>query len=269
MKIAIILVSLFSLSLSLEATSIDYGQKVLFNLTNYEFSIPYKGPSKNIFLFLISHEKGKLEYEIVCPMIEISNNLTHKENGIIIYNDYGSCTLKFKVEEEDKGSFIVYDFKALYEIKLKNIYGKIDNEMGWTYTVQEENYDESISKLTFLVPNFRTNSTITFEYKEKVDIDTYVNPFKVCHENVCKENVTKYYFEKGKSYQIYVKIQKVSEFTNTVYAVPPFKFYAEDADEEYSNDDIKYTYNDTKPHSASNYRQVSMPILLLLTSLLI
>ena len=182
----------------------------------------------------------------------------------------GACTLKFKLEEGDKGSLIVYDFKALYEIKLKNIYGGVFEKVNWHSSVNEKQYDESMSKLTFLVPNFRTNSTITFEYSEKVSgFSDFVNPFKVCHENVCKENVTKYYFEKGKSYQIYVKIQKVSEFTNTVYAVPPFKFYAENADEEYSNDDIKYTYNDTKPHSASNYRQVSIRILLLLTLLLI
>ena len=98
----------------------------------------------------------------------------------------------------------------------------------------------------------------------------FENPFKVCHENVCKENVTNYYFEKGKSYQIYVKLLKVLEegsSTRYDFVVPPFKFYAEDSVEEYSNDDIKYTYDGVKPSpSSSTYRQISIIFILLLTS---
>ena len=97
---------------------------------------------------------------------------------------------------------------------------------------------------TFLVPNFRANSNIKFEYVEKVFYyEKFENPFKVCHENVCKENVTNYYFEKGKSYQIYVKLLRVLQDSSSRYdyAVPPFRFYAEDSVEEYSNDDINYT----------------------------
>ena len=102
----------------------------------------------------------------------------------------------------------------------------------------------------------------------------FENPFKVCHENVCKENVTNYYFEKGKSYQIYVKLLKVLEqdsSTNYDYVVPPFKFYAEDSDKEYFNDDITYIYDGVKPSpspSSSNYRQISIIFILLLISFL-
>ena len=46
-------------------------------------------------------------------------------------------------------------------------------------------------KLTFLVPNFRTNSTIIFKYLEKSDFDgNFKNPFQVYNEGTCKENVT-------------------------------------------------------------------------------
>ena len=46
-----------------------------------------------------------------------------------------------------------------------------------------------------------------------------------------------------------------------------FKFYAEDSVEEYSNDDIKYTYDGVKPSpSSSTYRQISIIFILLLTS---
>ena len=267
MKIAIILVSLFSLSLSLDTASIDLGKKVLFDSSNKEFTIQYKGPQNNMLLFLMSQEIRGLSYELNCPDIQMETTKSEKENGIFIYNSGGTCTLKFNVNEGDKGNFFVYDFKALYEIKLKNKYGNINAGMEWSSFFREEQYDESMSKLTFLVPNFRANSIISFEYTKNVNhFSPFENPFKVCHENVCKENVTSYYFEQGKSYQIYVKLLKElgDSPASYYYFVPPFSFYAEDYDEEYSNDDIKYTYNETKPHSSSNYRQMSIIFLVIL-----
>lgn len=270
MKITIILASLFSLSVSLAIPSIDLGQKVLFDSSYKEFKIAYKGPNNNFFLFLISHERVNLGIEVICPMEECTiSKAEYKEYGLLFYySNGGECTFKLDIDEEDKGSFIIYDFKALYEIKLKNIYGNIKMHVNDYYYMHEREIDESALKLTFLVPNFSKNSTITFEYQESL---AYKNPFKVCHENVCQEDVTSYYFEKGKSYQIYVQIQKEIRgmSQDIIYSLPPFRFYAEDSSEEYSNDDIKYTY-DTKPgpSSSSNYGQTSILFLLSLISLL-
>ena len=199
--------------------------------------------------------------------------IVEKERGIFMYYNGGDCTIEVTVNDGDKGRFIIYDFKALYEIKLNNKYGITMNEkFDWITVVDEGFYNESMSKLTFLVPNFTTNSNITFQYIENGEgFSPFVNPFKVCHENICKENIKSYYFEKGKSYQIYIKVQKVLAYGEEYrYAVPPFRFYA---NEEYSNDDIKYTYNETKPDpppppSSSKYRQASKGILALLTLLL-
>jgi hypothetical protein len=270
MKVAFILLSLFSLSVSLEMDVIDLGQKIEFDSFNNNFKIAYKGPQKNLFLTLITHDKENLGYHIICPYNKRSTSyIKEKAYGFIFSIYAGECEFTLDVDEGDKGSFIIYDFRALYEIKLKNIYGNTK-----IYLKYSNLHDEEIglaNKLTFLVPNFRTNSTITFEYKESVvQYEKFQNPFKVCHKNVCKENITSYYFEKGKSYQIYVKLLKVLEHgTSTTYdyVVPPFSFYAEDSDKEYSNDDIKYTYEEIQP-SSSNYRQMSILILVLLTSLL-
>ena len=271
MKAAIILLSLFSFIVSLERTVVDLGQKISFDSSNKEFKIAYRGPNKNLFLFLITHDKEKLGYHIECPYSESSaSDMPYKEYGFIFSSYAGECDFTLNIDEGDKGSFIVYDFKALYEIKLKNIYGNTKIDLGISH-LHEEDFDETANKLTFLVPNFRANSNIKFEYVEKVFYyEKFENPFKVCHENVCKENVTNYYFEKGKSYQIYVKLLKVLEegsSTRYDFVVPPFKFYAEDSVEEYSNDDIKYTYDGVKPSpSSSTYRQISIIFILLLTS---
>ena len=63
-----------------------------------------------------------------------------------------------------------------------------------------------------------------------------------------KKNVTSFYFEKGKSYEIYIHLQKVNNTFREFYSIPPFSFYAEDFDENYSNDDIEYKY-DKSSHS--------------------
>ena len=271
MKAAIILLSLFSFTVSLERTVVDLGQKISFDSSNKEFKIAYRGPNRNLFLFLITHDKEKLGYHIKCPYSESSaSDMQYKEYGFIFSNYAGECDFTLNIDEGDKGSFIVYDLKALYEIKLKNKYGNTKIFLENSYLDDEE--VDSAKKLTFLVPNFRTNSNIKFEYVEKVTLfEKFQNPFQVCHENVCKENVTSYYFEKGKSYQIYVKLLRVLQDSSSRYdyAVPPFRFYAEDSVEEYSNDDIKYTYDGIKPSpSSSTYRQITIIFILLLTSFL-
>ena len=67
MKMPFILLCLFSLSASLEMTVVDLGQKISFDSSNKEFKIAYRGPNRNLFLFLITHDKEKLGYHIECP----------------------------------------------------------------------------------------------------------------------------------------------------------------------------------------------------------
>ena len=51
MKLAFILLSLFSLSLSLEMDVVNLGQKIEFDSFNKIFKIAYKGPQKIYFFF--------------------------------------------------------------------------------------------------------------------------------------------------------------------------------------------------------------------------
>ena len=95
MKAAIILLSLFSFIVSLERTVVDLGQKISFDSSNKEFKIAYRGPNKNLFLFLITHDKEKLGYHIECPSTGISySGINKKEYGFIFANYEG-----------DKGNF--------------------------------------------------------------------------------------------------------------------------------------------------------------------
>lgn len=123
--------------------------------------------------------------------------------------------------------------------------------------------------VTFLVPDFRANLTVKFECQERAGSFGFANPFKVCHENVCEENIgvmlfvcwfwnnmfcdgwlnekmicwNNYYFVEGKSYEIYVKTQKVKYGVSMYYIIAPFSFYPEDYDGTYYNDDLEYSYD--------------------------
>ena len=142
MKVEIILLSLFSLSVSLAIRSIDLGKKVLFDSSNDEFIIEYHGPKKNIFLFLISHEKQNLCFELTCPY-HISSHFSLNKNYQFLFHNYdGECYFKLHLDEGDKGYFIIYDFKALYEIKLKNIYGNINMDIDYS-SLNESDFDKS------------------------------------------------------------------------------------------------------------------------------
>ena len=139
MKMAFIFLSLFSLSLSLEKFAVDLGQKIEFNSLNKEFKIAYRGPQRNIFLFLISHDKEKLGYYIDCPLRESFNFGLHKKAIGFLFSSYlGECEFTLDIDEGDKGSFIIYDFRALYEIKLKNIYGNIEIDLDHSRLDDEE-----------------------------------------------------------------------------------------------------------------------------------
>ena len=145
------------------------------------------------------------------------------------------------IGENDKGSFIFYDFKAKFKTKLRNKYGLINVDS----TSYEHRYNpSSIPQLTFLVPNFRANLSINFKYQKQAEAATFTNPFKVCHENTCGENVDNYYFEEGKSYEIYVKAQKIIGENKNYYAIAPFTFYPDDYDGIYYDDDLEYSYDE-------------------------
>ena len=66
-----------------------------------------------------------------------------------------------------------------------------------------------ISYITYSVPNLEKDVSVTFVYNGNCSPFTIdENPFKVCHNTDCKENIETYDFKKGESYKIMVKLQK-------------------------------------------------------------
>ena len=241
MKFLLVIVSLISFTIQLSLPSFKVGQNVSYDTSNCEFNLEYTGPNRNMLLMFFNHENQNLTYEITCPKNWVSGNSQTRYASILYYIIEAPCSLKIHPDEKDSGTFIFYDFKAKFKIKLRNKYG--NTNIDFDTFANEEVIDSSSDQLTFLVPNFRANLTIKFEYQKQASSFSFTNPFKVCHENVCKENIDNYYFVEGKSYEIYVKTQKVKYGDSMYYIIAPFSFYPKDYDGTYYNDDLEYSYD--------------------------
>ena len=84
--------------------------------------------------------------------------------------------------------------------------------------------------MIYAVENAEKNVTFKFEYNDKIyddddEVDINIeNPFEVCHGTDCKTDIKTYDFEKGQSYKINAKVQKVGESEISDYVLPAFSF---------------------------------------------
>ena len=76
---------------------------------------------------------------------------------------------------------------------------------------------KKLSPLTYVITKASKTVEFKFEYKEKVQVGpkeeeyTVTNPFKVCDEDDCQENVTSYEFKEVKSYKIYLNLEEITD----------------------------------------------------------
>ena len=232
---------IFALISSKSSPSVKLGVNTTFDMNNNEFNFEYKGPGKDIIIFYIKSDNYYFDYDLVCPNTSMESSISGGTYASITATQVGTtgtCTIKFESEKESKGSFVIYTIKSKLSIKLKNKYGNLifaDED--------DDSLAESISQLTFSVPKLDRDVTANFEYSKDVFIHktpyTIENPFKVYHGKDFKENISTYEFKKGESYEINVKVSKVTDEYNYKHIIiPGFTFYDQKYNGTYSPDDI-------------------------------
>lgn len=234
-------VFIFTLASSKTIPSVKLGVNTTFDKNNNEFKFQYSGPGKDIILFYFKLDNNYINYDIDCPNGGSSTSISgssESSKALSQLGKKGTCTIKFEPEEENKGSFVIYTLNNKLSIKLKNKYGNLLSE-------SEDDDDDwvSASQLTFSVPKLDRDVNAKFEYSNSVYIhgDTFniENPFKVCHGKECEENLSTYEFKKGESYEISVKVSKVTnEYDDKYIIIPGFTFYDIKYNGTYSPDDI-------------------------------
>ena len=200
------------------SSGIQFDVDVPFDKQNNEFSFDYT--EDNAYFFIMIETGDILEYEVICTSQDtISGDVVGSvdANFFIKALNAGSCNIKFIQNSSAlkmSGTFFVHPMKYEIQVSLGN-----NNKYSIGYLVSTE--DENCPQLTFSISNPTQNYDIDLSYGNcKVDGVVLSNPYKVCQENDCKENIKSYSIEKGKNYKIFIKFEKVGN----KYYFPNFAF---------------------------------------------
>ena len=240
-----LLIFLFTLASSKIDPYIKLGAKYSFDLeTNSKFKLRYKGPGNDGFLLYIDSEVG-ITYSFSCVPGGFKFSTNSGANLVSFEEQRMDCDLQFGAlfESSGNGTFIIHSLKNEIKIKLKNIYGDLAHPLSVLATdfMVEDLSLPDISYITYSVPNLERDVMVTFDYNGNCGPFTIEeNPFKVCHNNDCKENIETYDFQKGESYTIMVKLQKIKNPENSLayYVLPGYTFHDINYNGIDSDDDI-------------------------------
>jgi len=201
------------------SSGIQFDVDVPFDKQNNEFSFDYT--EDNAYFFMEIETNYNLNYEITCTS---QDGMAGEVEGygdfffIIKAQHSGKCDIKFIQNSSAlgmSGTFAVHPMKNEIQVNFEKIKKfSIDNSI-----IIE---DENCPQLIFSISNPTQNYDIDLSYNNNCNVDGVVlsNPFKVCQENDCKENINSYSIEKGKNYKIFIKFEKVGN----KYAFPSFEF---------------------------------------------
>ena len=211
---------------TLSSTKVQYDVMTPFDKQNNQFN--FENTEDNNYLFISVETKNILDYQITCSsQSTIEGNIVGSVNAYFIINALyqGSCDIKFIQDSkvlDMTGTFSVHPLKNEIPIDFKK-----QKTYSIDYLVKCD--DGKCPLLTYSISNPTENYDIYLSYDEntQVIIDekkfTLSNPFKVCQENDCKENIKIYSVEKGKNYKIILKFETLRAERRTVYAFPGFR----------------------------------------------
>ena len=208
MKKVFLIFLVFITVFSIEVPIIKFNEETQFNKDTNTFNVEYSGEETGLLVY-IKQENKVSEVKLECTKegghSESSGPILFPGWGQILEIGEGDCFLSIESqnkEEDPKGTVWVHPINKEIDIDLSRDY-------GYMYTIL--NYDSTYPNLTYNVKNLDKDVTVIFEFNSEYNMQDYIktsglsNPFKVCNEGDCSENVETYDFKKDKSYKIYIK----------------------------------------------------------------
>lgn len=198
-------------------STIEYAKEIQFDMENNQFEFTAEEDG-GIFVYVVF---GKSDIvELVFPME--GGDITQDVNepgisqilGISKGVTYKIC-LNYTQVSEEKG--FIWINPSYNEIKVD-----LTKKYEWKFDYMD--YFGADSKIVYTIDNADKKVTFKFQYNEKVQDKTIKNPFEVCHGTDCKTDIKTYDFEKGESYKINAKVQKIGESNIDYYVLPSFSF---------------------------------------------
>lgn len=228
---------LISLVFLVASKVIEFGKETPYDSSNSEFTFSYTGNGA-IFVYASGSTVNSLELKISTENTDGQTSINRPGEGLLISPNSGNnFKLKFLgVNSNDKGTIWVNPSTNVLPVDLNKKYeGKFP--IGDQYGIN------AVYQLTYKINNAEKDATFKFNYNNKMEIHgddwTVSNPFEVCHGTDCQKNVEAYTFEKGQSYTIYVKMEKLvdTELNYEYYVLPSFSFADKNYKENASSDD--------------------------------
>ena len=272
---ALLLFFIFSFVSPIEKPIVEIGMNTTFDQDNKEFKLNYTGKSNDGLLAFIEYEGGPFcTFSIAYDFLDFQSE-SLSNNAILFYQDSpkNSYTIQFGISDGDivNGTFKIYSFRDDLKIKLKNKYGNINLPL---FKTEFKKYDIP-THLTFSINNLDRDVTVKFDYNPEIKFFSqsyyFDNPFEVCIENNCKNNITSYDFKKGNSYKIKVNMLLIEEGNNFKYVIPGFEFYDINYKGIDSPDDIEYDNdkdNDDDNDKDNYYRGLKLKYFMIFLMLL-
>lgn len=226
---AILLIPLLSFALSKD-TQLEYGVKTKFSPSNNNFKFSYNGEEDELLVY-IEYNGLDLEYQHKeNSNFRLSRTINTPGEAFFVTADNGLNEITFNYEEatnKNGGTIWINPLKNILNVDLSKKYSKN------IFLLDEVYYEEKeVSPLTFAINNASKTVQFKFEFEKTIKVPyegTYEvsNPFIVCHEQECKNEVISFEFKKGESYLIKINIQKVTnpkDEDEKYYAIPKFSF---------------------------------------------
>ena len=122
---------IFTLISSKSTPSVNLGVNTTFDKNKNEFEFQYSGTGKDIILFYFKLDNKYVDYDIQGPYGDTQGSTSGKSEisvSLVQSKEKGTYTIKFKSEEKNKGSFVIYTLNSKLSIKLKNKYGNLNHQ---------------------------------------------------------------------------------------------------------------------------------------------
>ena len=222
----ILLILLFTISAKTISKSsiIEFDVEQQLDENNNQFTFTNDEPEK-IFYLVEIHSKIILKYAYECQDSRRYSSDTYIEHYFFLEAKTGECSLNISTYNSDiqnlEGTLLVHPLDHPLKIDLETKTYKLESSPFFNYIIPD---------ITYLVSNLTKDITAEFSYERPTIIlnnITYYpkNPFEICHENDCQDNIKYYTFYKGKDYIIKVKFEIfVIDYFEKEYFLTGFSF---------------------------------------------
>ena len=222
--ILLLLISTIS-TIDSNSSSIEFDVKQPFDENNHEFTFSNTADVPKFFMVEIDTDTI-LHYEYQCQGSEKITDVVTGKPIFIIKAQAGECLINIFSTSwvfEVKGTIEIHPLEKEIPIKLDEI-----RKVRKNYMV---GFDEKFPSLVYSISNLEEDIIINFSYgKSSVIIDgkriSLNNPFRICVENDCKDDIKSYEFIKEKDYKVEIKVQEIAVGSKRKYYMNCFAFSA-------------------------------------------